>query len=110
MFVSKDQFLSSYKTSYVTLLSLNSDVAGQDTNNDNQLYSTFISDYLNLASLKEQLLIYAYAKKMGTLDSAQNTTPYFGKDFIEKEYGYFTHNIRKEVNGLWFLVNYAFGS
>ncbi|BAC44508.1 hypothetical protein [Malacoplasma penetrans HF-2] len=71
MFVSKEQFLSTYKTSYVTLLSLNSDVAGQDTNNDNQLYSTFISDYLNLASLKEQLLIYAYAKKMGTLDSAQ---------------------------------------
>ncbi|BAC44505.1 hypothetical protein [Malacoplasma penetrans] len=110
LFVSKEQFLSTYKTSYVEFLSTGSatGTTTQDTNNDNQLYSTFISDYLNLASLKEELLIYAYAKKTGTLDSVQNTIPYFGKDFIEKEYGYFTHNIRKEVNGLWFLVDYTF--
>lgn len=105
LFISKNQFLSTYKKSYLDYLSKYSTTSGLDTSNDNQTYSVFISDYLNLASLKEELLIYGYLKK-----SNQSSSPLFASSRVvaNKKYRYFTHNVKKEVNSLWFLADYAF--
>lgn len=103
LFVSKSQYLSTYKETHKSLI-IDKNI-NQDVSNDNKIYSYFLSDYLHLASLKEEFLIYAYAKKMDSEFILGK-----GQEDVKNLYGYLTHNIRKEKESLQFLLDYAFAA